>query len=103
MSCFYSQDDILFSCSESAWNIWAAVELCLPLHAWAHKAQRPFNHGTDILGLQGIPVGAEIEGIGADDLEELSEDENEYYKLGAENEEFKDYKNLGLKLDHANR
>ena len=48
-------------------------------------------------------MGAEIEGIGADDLEELSEDENEYYKLGAEDEEFKDYKNLGLKLDHANR
>ena len=53
--------------------------------------------------MQSIPVGAEIEGIGADDLEELSEDENEYYKLGAEGEEFKDYKTLGLKLDHANR
>ena len=62
-----------------------------------------FSHGSDILDLQAIPVGAEIEGIGADDLEELSEDENEYYKLGAEDEEFKDYKNLGLKLDHANR
>ena len=48
-------------------------------------------------------MGAEIEGIGADDLEELEEDENEYYKLGAEDEEFKDYKALGLKLDHANR
>ena len=53
--------------------------------------------------MQSIPVGAEIEGIGADDLEELSADENEYYKLGAEDEEFKDYKTLGLKLDHANR
>ena len=61
--------------------------------------------GTDLdLGaVQSIPVGAEIEGIGADDLEELSEDANEYYKLGAEGEEFKDYKTLGLKLDHANR
>lgn len=57
----------------------------------------------DVHDVQKIPVGAEIEGIGADDLEELSEDENEYYKLGAEDEEFKDYKSLGLKLDHANR
>ncbi|CAK0736769.1 General transcription and DNA repair factor IIH helicase subunit xpb2 [Coccomyxa viridis] len=50
-----------------------------------------------------IPVGAEIEGIGADDIEELSEGEDEYYKLGAEDNDFKDYKDLGLKLDHSNR
>ena len=64
-----------------------------------------FDRGgdSDVGAVQSIPVGAEIEGIGADDLEELSEDENEYYKLGAEDEEFKDYKTLGLKLDHANR
>ncbi len=52
---------------------------------------------------QYIPVGAEIEGIGADDLEELSENEDDYYKLGAEDEEFKDYGALQLKPDHANR
>ena len=53
--------------------------------------------------MQYIPVGAEIEGIGADDIEELSEGEDEYYKLGAEDDDFKDYKALGLKLDHSNR
>ncbi|KAK9915560.1 hypothetical protein WJX75_000745 [Coccomyxa subellipsoidea] len=50
-----------------------------------------------------IPVGAEIEGIGADDIEELSENEDDYYKLGAEDNEFKDYASLKLKPDHANR
>ena len=53
--------------------------------------------------MQYILVGAEIEGIGADDIEELSEGEDEYYKLGAEDNDFKDYKDLGLKLDHSNR
>ena len=53
--------------------------------------------------MQYIPVGAEIEGIGADDIEELSEGEDKYYKLGAEDDDFKDYKALGLKLDHSNR
>lgn len=53
--------------------------------------------------MQYIPVGAEIEGIGADDIEELSEHEDDYYKLGAEDNEFKDYASLKLKPDHANR
>ena len=54
--------------------------------------------------LQYIPVGAELVGVGADDLEELSNDDSEdYYKLGAEDEEFKDYGALALKPDHANR
>ena len=53
---------------------------------------------------QYIPVGAELVGIGADDLEELSEDDAaDYYKLGAEDDEFKDYGGLALKPDHANR
>ncbi len=52
---------------------------------------------------QYIPVGAEIEGIGADDIEELSENDDDYYKLGAEDDEFKDYASLKLKSDHANR
>lgn len=54
---------------------------------------------------QYIPVGAEIVGIGADDLEEISDAEadDEYYKLGAEDEHFKDYASLALKPDHANR
>ena len=57
------------------------------------------------LYLQYIPVGAEIVGIGADDLEEISDAEadDEYYKLGAEDEQFKDYASLALKPDHANR
>ena len=54
---------------------------------------------------QYIPVGAEIVGIGADDLEEMSDAEadDDYYKLGAEHEQFKDYASLALKPDHANR
>ena len=50
-------------------------------------------------------MGAEIVGIGADDLEEISDAEadGEYYKLGAEAEHFKDYASLALKPDHANR
>ncbi len=58
---------------------------------------------TGYLPVQYIPVGAEIEGVGADDIEELSENEDEYYKLGAEDDEFKDYASLKLKPDHANR
>jgi hypothetical protein len=56
--------------------------------------------------MQYIPVGAEVVGLGADDLEELSEDDStDYFKLGAEDgeEEFKDYAGLALKPDHANR
>ena len=55
-----------------------------------------------VLGVQ-IPIGAENVGIGADDLEELDSDENEYFRLGQEDEEFKDYSNLKLKADHQNR
>ena len=42
-------------------------------------------------------------GIGADDLEELASDEDEYFRLGAEDEDFKDYSSLNLKADHQNR
>lgn len=42
-------------------------------------------------------------GIGADDLEELDSDEGEYFRLGGEDEEFKDYSSLSLKPDHQNR
>lgn len=59
--------------------------------------------GISWLCVQYIPVGAEIEGIGADDIEELSDNEDDYYKLGGEDEEFKDYASLELKPDHANR
>ena len=50
-------------------------------------------------------MGAEVVGLGADELEELSEDDSaEYFRLGAEDEEeFRDYAGLALKPDHANR
>ena len=50
-----------------------------------------------------IPFGAEADGLGADDIEELEEDEDEYFRLGEQDEEFKDYGSLSLKLDHQNR
>jgi len=50
-----------------------------------------------------IPLGAEAAGIGADDLEELASDKDEYFRLGQEDEEFKDYSSLKLKPDHLNR
>ena len=71
---------------------------------WADKLAF-LSYNAPILDgvVQYIPVGAEIEGIGADDIEELSENEDDYYKLGAEDDEFKDYASLKLKPDHANR
>lgn len=50
-----------------------------------------------------IPIGAENVGVGADDLEELASDEDEYFRLGQEDEDFKDYSSLKLKADHQNR
>ena len=50
-----------------------------------------------------IPIGAENVGIGLDDLEELASDEDEYFRLGQEDNEFKDYSSLKLKPDHQNR
>lgn len=50
-----------------------------------------------------IPAGAEIIGVGADDLEELESDEDEYFRLGQEDDKFKDYSLLKLKPDHQNR
>lgn len=50
-----------------------------------------------------LPIGAEEAGIGADDLEELSSDGEEYFRLGEEDESFKDYSALKLKPDHENR
>lgn len=41
--------------------------------------------------------------MGADDLEELDSDEGEYFRLGEEDEVFKDYSSLRLKPDHQNR
>ncbi|KAK9809097.1 hypothetical protein WJX72_009334 [[Myrmecia] bisecta] len=43
-----------------------------------------------------------LAGIG-DDVEELYESDDEYFVLGKEDEEFKDYGNLALKPDHFNR
>ena len=42
-------------------------------------------------------------GLGADDLEELQEDEDDYIKLGHENEHEQDFSKLQLKPDHQNR
>ena len=50
-----------------------------------------------------IPIGAENVGLGADDLEELQEDEDEYIKLGHEQEHEQDFSKLQLKPDHQNR
>lgn len=50
-----------------------------------------------------IPIGAEEVGIGADDLEELSSDGEEYFRLGDADESFKDFSSLKLKPDHHNR
>lgn len=61
------------------------------------------RYGSDPELLIQIPIGAESVGIGADDLEELDSDEGEYFRLGQEDEEFKDYSSLNLKPDHQNR
>ena len=50
-----------------------------------------------------IPIGAENVGLGADDLEELQEDEDDYIKLGHEHEQEQDFSKLQLKPDHQNR
>ena len=50
-----------------------------------------------------LPIGAESVGIGADDLEELEEDEEEYLRLGQDNEHEADFSKLQLKPDHHNR
>lgn len=50
-----------------------------------------------------LPIGAESVGIGADDLEELEEDEEEYLRLGRDNEHEADFSKLQLKPDHHNR
>lgn len=50
-----------------------------------------------------LPIGAESVGIGADDLVELEEDEDEYLRLGQENEHEADFSKLQLKPDHHNR
>ena len=56
-----------------------------------------------ILEMQ-IPIGAEIVGKGADDLEEMSDEETAFpYQSGPEPESFKDYSALSLKIDHSNR
>ena len=48
-------------------------------------------------------LGAEPSELGADDLEELADDEDEYFRLGAVDEHFRDYAALALKGDHGNR
>lgn len=50
-----------------------------------------------------IPIGAESVGVGADDLEELEEDDDEYMRLGQEDEQEADFSKLQLKPDHQNR
>ena len=50
-----------------------------------------------------IPIGAETVGVGADDLEELEEDDEEYLRLGQEDENEADFSKLQLKPDHQNR
>lgn len=54
-------------------------------------------------GCAQIPIGAESVGVGADDLEDLEEDEKDYFQLGKADTEFHDYGKLGLKPDHASR
>ena len=51
-----------------------------------------------------IPIGAEVVGVGADDLEEMSDEETAFpYQAGPEPETYKDYSALSLKDDHSNR
>ena len=51
-----------------------------------------------------IPIGAEVVGIGADDLEEMSDEDTSFpFEAGAEAEAYKDYSSLVLKADHSNR
>ena len=48
-------------------------------------------------------LGAEPSELGADDLEELADGEDEYFRLGDVDEQFRDYAALALKGDHGNR
>lgn len=50
-----------------------------------------------------LPIGAESVGIGADDLEELEQDDDEYLRLGQETDHEADFSKLQLKPDHQNR
>ena len=62
--------------------------------------EAPFSRLPPVLQ---IPIGAEAVGIGADDLEDLDSDNEEYFRLGEADEQFKDYSSLKLKPDHQNR
>lgn len=55
------------------------------------------------LRLLQLPIGAEEADWAPEDLEEPSSDGEEYFRLGEEDESFKDYSNLKLKPDHENR
>lgn len=50
-----------------------------------------------------VLLGAEPSELGQDDLEELADDEDEYFRLGDVDEQFRDYAALQLKGDHSNR
>lgn len=50
-----------------------------------------------------LPIGAESVGVGADDLEELEQDDDEYLRLGQETDQEADFSKLQLKPDHQNR
>jgi hypothetical protein len=50
-----------------------------------------------------VLLGAEPAELGQDDLDELAEDEDEYFRLGDAGEQFRDYAALELKGDHGNR
>lgn len=50
-----------------------------------------------------LPIGAESVGVGADDLVELEEDDDEYIRLGQETDHEADFSKLQLKPDHQNR
>ena len=51
-----------------------------------------------------LPLGAEAELIGEDDVEEAPGfGADEGYRIGQDDEEFHDYAGLELKDDHANR
>ncbi|KAK9830608.1 hypothetical protein WJX81_004839 [Elliptochloris bilobata] len=61
---------------------------------WKKRARKPSSK---------VLLGAEPSELGADDLEELAHDKDEYFRLGDVDEQFRDYAALALKGDHANR
>ena len=63
----------------------------------AHRLQ------AKMCGAWQVLVGAESSELGADDLEELAGDEDEYFRLGGAGEQFRDYAALALKGDHGSR